>query len=458
MSAPEAPRRSLPASPSIEHLRKQAKRLAKSETLKLAEAQRRLAHEYGFRNWAELLAAASPKRSPLADAAARADVDMVRALLASGANVDGEAGDADRPLFLACDGDQSAERRLQVATMLLDAGAFPRYAGRDGATAMHAAARRGPLALVELLAKRGALFWQGDDDGRLPYDYALAGQPIDREQILFLSSDGPKFDDPDFRAAVVAIQTGDAEALEAVLDARPTLLRERAKQPEAVPKGYFTDPRLFWFVANNPTLIPEAAANIVEIARLMIARGVVQNDLDYALGLTMSSGGMSTERQIDLAKALVDAGAIVSPETWLVALGHEMRDVVHALVRHGLKPTAPVIAGLGLLPGLGSQLQRVPDEEKAAALAMAVINHQLEPTRICLAFGADPNRFMPVHAHATPLHQAALSGDIEIMKALIEFGARTDIADTMWRGTPLGWAMHGKQAEAEAYLRSLDKA
>ena len=45
----------MPASPSIEHLRKQAKRLAKDEKLKLGVAQHRLAQGYGFGNWAALV-------------------------------------------------------------------------------------------------------------------------------------------------------------------------------------------------------------------------------------------------------------------------------------------------------------------------------------------------------------------------------------------------------------------
>jgi hypothetical protein len=48
MAIPEAPRRSLPANPSQEYLRKEAKRLAKAEGLQLAAAQRRLAGEYGY--------------------------------------------------------------------------------------------------------------------------------------------------------------------------------------------------------------------------------------------------------------------------------------------------------------------------------------------------------------------------------------------------------------------------
>jgi ATP-dependent Lon protease len=61
MSASKEPRKRLPQNPSEENLRKQAKRLAAQEGLQLAAAQRRLAIEYGYRNWAELMrAVASP--------------------------------------------------------------------------------------------------------------------------------------------------------------------------------------------------------------------------------------------------------------------------------------------------------------------------------------------------------------------------------------------------------------
>jgi hypothetical protein len=40
------------------------------------------------------------------------------------------------------------------------------------------------------------------------------------------------------------------------------------------------------------------------------------------------------------------------------------------------------------------------------------------------------------------------------MKLLVARGARLDIRDTLWDGTPLGWAVHNKKAKAEAYLRS----
>ena len=65
MSASKEPRKRLPQNPSEENLRKQAKRLATQEDLQLAAAQRRLAIEYGYRNWAELMRAVSSRFVPV---------------------------------------------------------------------------------------------------------------------------------------------------------------------------------------------------------------------------------------------------------------------------------------------------------------------------------------------------------------------------------------------------------
>ena len=65
MSASKEPRKRLPNNPSEENLRKQAKQLAKEEGLQLAAAQRRLATEYGYRNWAELIRAVASQFVPV---------------------------------------------------------------------------------------------------------------------------------------------------------------------------------------------------------------------------------------------------------------------------------------------------------------------------------------------------------------------------------------------------------
>src|ERR1700678_579269 len=65
MGTSHGPRKRLPQNPSEENLRKQAKRLAKEEGLQLAAAQRLLATDYGYQNWAELMRAVAPRLVPL---------------------------------------------------------------------------------------------------------------------------------------------------------------------------------------------------------------------------------------------------------------------------------------------------------------------------------------------------------------------------------------------------------
>lgn len=58
------------------------------------------------------------------------------------------------PLYLACDG--GGEGRLAAAELLIAAGAHLQRGNTNGAP-LHAAARRGPAALVEMLLEAGAL-------------------------------------------------------------------------------------------------------------------------------------------------------------------------------------------------------------------------------------------------------------------------------------------------------------
>lgn len=110
MAAPKRTPRVLPAHPSQEHLRKQAKRLARDESLGLAAAQRRLAIDYGAATWAELMRTveAAQPLSPLSAAAKAGNVVAVRRLLHEGAIPDGAPGDHGKPLWQADPPEQDA--------------------------------------------------------------------------------------------------------------------------------------------------------------------------------------------------------------------------------------------------------------------------------------------------------------------------------------------------------------
>jgi ankyrin repeat protein len=451
--------RPLPAHPSKEHLRKQAKRLAREQSLSLAAAQRRLANDYGTANWAELMKRVdAASLSPLSAAARAGDVAAVKRLLAEGADVEGAEIDAGAPLWQACASGAPAEARLAVVDALLTAGANPR---RDGAgeTALHAAAARGPAAIVERLIVGNALEWQADRKGRWPIALARRSKAADRNAILAVL-DRDRIDDPSFRAAVKALQRGDTRRLGRLIDAEPRLLRERILGPEAYRKAtrhqYFRDPKLFWFIANNPTLLKRMPDNMVEVAETMIARGVEQADLDYALELVMTSAPARDQGlQGPLIACLVKAGAVAGMQAIDSTLAHWELDPVRQLLAAGLPMTAAMAAALGEIDRLPALLAEASPEEVQRTLGLAVINRQNAAARLALESGADPNGFLPVHAHSLPLHQAAIDENIELMALLLARGARTDVPDKLWGATPLDWAIHNNKARSRAWLEGL---
>jgi ankyrin repeat protein len=452
----------LPARPSKEHLRKQAKRLARDKSLGLAEAQRKIAADYGAGTWAELMRRVDAARGgeavpllPLAAAARAGDLATVRRLIAEGQPIDDGGGKTGTPLWQSCASDAPAQARIAIADALLSAGANPRN-DSGGETALHAAANRGPLALVELLIRRDALEWQPDAKGRPPLAAARRGKAADKAAIIELLA-RPVIRDRSFRAAVTALQQGDVAALARLLDDEPRLLSERILEPdcyrEASRSQYFRDPKLFWFIANNPTLMKRMPDNIVEVADAMIVRGVDQADLDYALELVMTSSPAREQGlQIPLLDRLMKAGATPTAKAIDVTLAHWELAPIQALLQAGHPMTAPIAAALGRTDRLEALLREASAEEIQNVFGMAVINRQVEAARLALDAGADVNGFLPVHAHSTALHQAAIDENLELMELLVARGARTDVADKLWTSTPLGWATHQGKSRAAAYL------
>jgi len=463
MSTPPA-RKRLPDRPSEENLKKQAKRLAKRDNIPLSTAQHRLANEYGFASWPKLMdhvraLSAPPPESALVAAAIKAATEAnpeeIRNLLARGVYPDLRDQHANPLLTLICKSPAPPHQRLAAAKALIDAKPQMTAFGHDGTTPLHWAAWHGPVSLVELLIRAGALIWQGDGHGKQSIDYARDGVAPDKQQLVELL-DRPVIRDPLFKKAVTAIHTGDLSTLRHLLSSHPHLVHDRATEPDCYPQDYFRDPKLLWFVANNPDLLKKMPANMVEIAKTIIDAGAEQSDLQYTLGLVMtSSPARRDDLQRPLIRLLLERGAHINDPWFVGELGHRETDAVLAVLEAGVPLTAPAAAGLGKIDDLSRLLPSASEDEKHAALCLAVINKKLDAAQMCLDSGADVNRFSVCHKNSLPIHQATVNDDVPMMKLLIAHGAHLDIPDTLWHGTPLGWAIHTKQPHAETYLRSI---
>ena len=114
------------------------------------------------------------------------------------------------------------------------------------------------------------------------------------------------------------------------------------------------------------------------------------------------------------------------------------------------------MAGLGRLEDTVRLLPDADSQSKHIALALAAQHGQAAIVRLLLDAGEDPSRYNPdgYHAHSTPLHQAVWSDHADVVRLLVERGARLDIQDTVYHGTPLGWAIHGGRTAIAEYLRN----
>lgn len=260
-----------------------------------------------------------------------------------------------------------------------------------------------------------------------------------------------------FRRAVELIDDGDAAGLAAHLAAHPGLARARVAFEGM---NYFTNPGLIGFIAENPTRNESLPPNIAEVAAILLDAGAAADKaaIDEAVALVASSAvARECGVQIELIELLARHGA--DPEGAMQpALAHGEFEAAEALLRAGARLTLPVAAALGLAEQARGLLAEAGAEERHVALANAASHGRVEIVALLLDAGEDPDRYNPIgsHAHSTPLHQAACEGHVEVVRLLVERGARRDLKDALWQGTPLDWAEHCGKAEVAAYLRSLE--
>ena len=268
-----------------------------------------------------------------------------------------------------------------------------------------------------------------------------------------------------FEEAVEAVVAGDLDRLRRFLKEDPALVRTRSTR-----RHHAT---LLHYIAANGVEgeRQRTPPNAVEVANLLFDSGaepdaladMYDNQCTTLSLLVSSSPPAAAGLQAPLAETLIDHGAgLDGPGTnWqsaietALAFGHQETAQVLARRVEYLEDLA-VAAGLGRTEEVKRLLPSGNPLARHTALALAAQHGHLDVVRLLLDAGEDPNRYNPegFHAHSTPLHQAVWAEHGDVVRLLVERGARLDMRDTVYEGTPLDWAEYGQRTVIADFLRA----
>jgi ankyrin repeat protein len=304
-------------------------------------------------------------------------------------------------------------------------------------------------------------------------------------------------------SAFEAIQADDAGRLRTLLEAAPDLVLARGTNGNTLlhlagDRGEIV--RLLLeagaapALANNRGWTPlhqAAYGNQVEVAALLIAAGAPLDAVAYGDGGTPLVAALFWGHR-EVAEAL--AAHAVTPANLRVAAALGRADLVRDSFNPDGSPRPEAGAGRGfyrchtgfpiwqpsferqeildealvwacksgrtevlpLLTGQGADVNA--DPYRGTPLIWAVVKGRAETARWLLEHGADVNRRAtfggPDHGlGVTALHLVAQSGDVDMVRFLLDHGADRRIEDDLYHSTPLGWAQHFEHAEVADMLR-----
>jgi ankyrin repeat protein len=271
-----------------------------------------------------------------------------------------------------------------------------------------------------------------------------------------------------FEEAADAVVFGNLPVLHSMLQAHPELVHTRSAR-----RHHAT---LLHYVGANGVedVRQRTPANAIDVTKTLLDAGaevdaladMYENKCTTMSMLVSSCHPAKAGLQAALAETLLDYGAALDegPGTkWqsplLTALAFGYLDTAKTLANRGaLVDNVAAAAGLGRVEEVARLLSHADSDRqsKHIALALAAQHGHVKVVEMLLDAGEDPNRFNPegFHAHSTPLHQAVGAGHEDVVRLLVERGARLDIKDTIFSGNPLGWAVYCEKPAIAEYLRA----
>ncbi len=361
-----------------------------------------------------LLVAAAPafaegSNSALADAAMNQDKAAVAALLNQHADVNAAQADGSTALLWAAHWDD-----VETADLLIRAGANAKAANRYGITPLFQAAMNGDAAMVEKLLKAGADPNAAQSEG---------------ETVL-----------------MTAARSGNADAVKALI--------EHGAQVNAAEK-WRGQTALMWAAAEkHPAVVQFLVQHGADVnARSAVFDFTKLKPKSGSVPMNFPRGGFTpllfAARQGDLesARILLAAGAdpnLADPDgtsPMIVAIVNLHYDLAGLLLEKGADPNAsdnrgrtPLYAAVDMhtMDITTRPTPKIADKLDSVALVKLLLAHKANPNAQLINFipprgvldGADRT----LSAGATPFLRAAKSGDVALMRVLLDNGADPKLA------------------------------
>ena len=427
-----------------------------------------------------LLAASAYAASPIADAAMNGDRTAIKTLLQQKADINATQPDGATALqWAAYKGD------LELADILLKSGANVKLANHDGSTPLSLACERGDAAMIEKLLAAGAEIDEKGPHGETPLMMASRNGNTDAIKVLLdhKANVNAKETLRGTTALMWAAEQSHPAAIRLLLASGADFSVNSA--PEVRPRGAYLAPSAAQRFANGdqlgrrnnngrgggrggnaPAPAPAAGANAAQqnAPERRVTTGDDVADAAEFFGnrnQVKDGGGMTAlvlaarEGDLESVKALVEAGANVNQKTnygWtalLTAANNKNYVIGKYLLEHGADPNIGNNGGWRPLY-LATDNRNI--EGGDYPVRPADMDH-LEFIKQLIAHGADVNaRVCGVKSTptvcagdstdtrtiftnqwlyedgATAFVRAAQSGDIELMKLLLEHGADAKIA------------------------------